>query len=61
MTDGAAAAPLTAGYGAGQILGPVLVAPVVGTSYPAAFANAATVLGAAALTAGAVIAGIRRT
>ncbi|MEV6255447.1 YbfB/YjiJ family MFS transporter [Nocardia sp. NPDC051911] len=60
LTDGAAA-PLTAGYGAGQILGPVMVAPVLGTSYSAAFVIAAVVLGAAALTAGAVTAGIRRT
>ncbi|MEU6829744.1 YbfB/YjiJ family MFS transporter [Nocardia beijingensis] len=58
LTDGAAAAPLTAGYGAGQILGPLVVAPVIGTSYSAAFVIAAIVLGAAALTAGA---GIRRT
>ncbi|WP_051020856.1 YbfB/YjiJ family MFS transporter [Nocardia araoensis] len=61
LTDSAAAAPLTAGYGAGQILGPVVVAPVLGTSYSAAFVIAAVVLGAAALTAGAVTAGIRRT
>jgi hypothetical protein len=61
LTDGAAAAPLTAGYGAGQILGPVAVAPVLGTSYPAAFVIAAVVLGAATLTAGVVTAGIRRT
>ncbi|MFG3615360.1 YbfB/YjiJ family MFS transporter [Nocardia sp. NPDC047654] len=61
LTDGAAAATLTAGYGAGQILGPVAVAPVLGTSYPAAFVIAAVVLGAATLTAGVVTAGIRRT
>ncbi|MGY2005509.1 YbfB/YjiJ family MFS transporter [Nocardia gipuzkoensis] len=61
LTDGAAAAPLTAGYGTGQILGPLVVAPVLGTSYPAAFVIAAVALGAAALTAGAVTAEIRRT
>lgn len=60
LTD-SAAAPLTAGYGAGQILGPVVVVPVLGTSYSAAFVIAAVVLGAAALTAGAVNTGIRRT
>ncbi|WP_280248558.1 hypothetical protein [Nocardia abscessus] len=61
MTHGTAAAPLTAGYGAGQILGPLVVAPVLGTRYPAAFVIAAVALGAAALTAGAVTAELRRT
>ncbi|MBB5915880.1 MFS family permease [Nocardia transvalensis] len=45
----AAAATLTAGYGFGQMLGPVLVAPVLGSSYAAAFGIAAAVLAAAAV------------
>lgn len=44
-----AAAVLTAGYGCGQMLGPVLVAPVLGSSYAAAFGIAAAVLAVAAV------------
>jgi predicted MFS family arabinose efflux permease len=39
-----AAAPLTAMYGLGQILGPIGVAPVLGSSYTTAFQIAGTVL-----------------
>ncbi|WP_435590200.1 YbfB/YjiJ family MFS transporter [Nocardia sp. bgisy118] len=46
-----AAAPLTAVYGAGQMLGPLVVAPVLGDGYPAAFGIATAVLGLAVVTA----------
>nr|WP_141811859.1 YbfB/YjiJ family MFS transporter [Nocardia bhagyanarayanae] len=42
-----AAAPLTAVYGAGQMLGPLVVAPVLGEGYRVAFAIATAVLGLA--------------
>ncbi|WP_024794982.1 YbfB/YjiJ family MFS transporter [Tomitella biformata] len=43
------AAVLTAGYGLGQIIGPVAVAPMLGGGYNSAFIAAAVVLAAAAL------------
>ncbi len=61
LSDGSAAAPLTAVYGAGQMLGPLVVAPVIRDSYPAAFVIAALVLAAATLAAGLVTRLIRRT
>ncbi|WP_370465341.1 YbfB/YjiJ family MFS transporter [Nocardia sp. CS682] len=61
LSDGGAAAPLTAVYGAGQMLGPLVVAPVIGDSYPAAFVIAALVLAAATIAAGMVTRLIRRT
>ncbi|QXN89228.1 YbfB/YjiJ family MFS transporter [Nocardia iowensis] len=61
LSDSGAAAPLTAVYGAGQMLGPLVVAPVIGDSYPAAFAIAAVVLAAATIAAGMVTRLIRRT
>lgn len=45
------AAILTAVYGVGQMLGPLVVAPVIGSSYATAFALAAGVLVAAAAAA----------
>ena len=45
------AAVLTAVYGVGQMLGPLVVAPVIGSSYAVAFALAAGVLVAAAAAA----------
>ncbi|MGV9676841.1 YbfB/YjiJ family MFS transporter [Nocardia sp. NPDC003482] len=47
LAGAGAAATLTAGYGLGQVLGPLVVTPVLGTSYTAAFAIAAVVLAAA--------------
>ncbi|MEU7146263.1 YbfB/YjiJ family MFS transporter [Nocardia sp. NPDC046473] len=61
LSDGNAAAPLTAVYGAGQMLGPLVVAPVLGDSYPAAFVIAAIVLAGATIAAGVVTRLIRRT
>lgn len=61
LCDSGAAATLTAGYGAGQMLGPLVVAPVIGDSYPAAFVIAAVILAVATLAAGAVTRLIRRT
>ncbi|MFC9437171.1 YbfB/YjiJ family MFS transporter [Nocardia sp. NPDC057030] len=61
LSDGNAAAPLTAVYGAGQMLGPLVVAPVIGDSYPAAFVIAAIVLAGATIAAGVVTRLIRRT
>ncbi|MFE9576552.1 YbfB/YjiJ family MFS transporter [Nocardia sp. NPDC006044] len=61
LSDGAAAAPLTAVYGAGQMLGPLVVAPVIGDSYPAAFVIAAIVLAGSTIAAGVVTRLIRRT
>lgn len=61
LSDGNAAAPLTAVYGAGQMLGPLVVAPVIGDSYPAAFVIAALVLAGATIAAGVVTRLIRRT
>ncbi|MFG1795064.1 YbfB/YjiJ family MFS transporter [Nocardia sp. NPDC049149] len=61
LSDDTAAAPLTAVYGAGQMLGPLVVAPVIGDSYPAAFVIAALVLAAATIAAGVVTRLIRRT
>ncbi len=61
LSDSGAAAPLTAAYGAGQMLGPLVVAPVIGDSYPAAFVIAAVILAAATLAAGVVLRLIRRT
>ena len=51
------AAILTAVYGVGQMLGPLVVAPVIGSSYSTAFLLAAGVLVAAAIAA----AGVART
>ncbi|WP_368076926.1 YbfB/YjiJ family MFS transporter [Rhodococcus sp. SGAir0479] len=48
-----AAAALTAIYGLGQILGPLVVAPMLGDGFRAAFVCAAVVLVVAALLAGA--------
>ncbi|MFD4369923.1 YbfB/YjiJ family MFS transporter [Rhodococcus sp. NPDC058521] len=48
------AATLTAVYGVGQVLGPVLVAPVIGDSYGTAFAIACAAVTVAALAAVAV-------
>ncbi|MGX9295682.1 YbfB/YjiJ family MFS transporter [Tsukamurella paurometabola] len=45
------AAVLTAGYGVGQIVGPLVVAPMLGDGYDAAFLTAGGVLVAAALLA----------
>ncbi|WP_330256492.1 YbfB/YjiJ family MFS transporter [Nocardia sp. NBC_00565] len=53
LTDHRAAATLTAGYGAGQMLGPLLVAPVIGDGYAVAFGIATVVLAMA--TAAAVV------
>ncbi|MFD6159215.1 YbfB/YjiJ family MFS transporter [Nocardia sp. NPDC060256] len=61
LSDGDAAAPLTAVYGAGQMLGPLVVAPVIGDSYPAAFVIATIVLVGATIAAGVVTRLIRRT
>ncbi|MFI6998566.1 YbfB/YjiJ family MFS transporter [Nocardia sp. NPDC050175] len=61
LSDGNVAAPLTAVYGAGQMLGPLVVAPVIGDSYPAAFVIAAMVLAGATIAAGVVTRLIRRT
>ncbi|MFI5775780.1 YbfB/YjiJ family MFS transporter [Nocardia sp. NPDC051570] len=47
LAGAGAAATLTAVYGLGQVLGPLVVTPVLGTSYTAAFAIAAVVLAAA--------------
>lgn len=44
---GRSAAALTAGYSIGQVLGPLVVAPVIGKSYTAAFLIAAIVIGVA--------------
>ncbi|WP_051037393.1 YbfB/YjiJ family MFS transporter [Nocardia otitidiscaviarum] len=51
LVDGPAAATLTAGYGFGQMLGPLVVAPVLGSGYTAAFGIATAVLLAAAAAA----------
>ncbi len=51
-----AAAVLTAGYAVGQILGPLVVTPLLEGGYDAAFVTAAAVLAVAAV----LIAGIRR-
>ncbi len=51
-----AAAVLTAGYAIGQILGPLVVTPLLSGGYDSAFVTAACVLAVAA----ALIAGIRR-
>lgn len=48
------AAVLTAGYGLGQIIGPVAVAPILGDGYKTAFIVAAVVLAVAAVLARAV-------
>lgn len=47
------AAVLTAGYGVGQIVGPLVVAPMLGDGYDAAFLTAGGVLVAAAVLAAA--------
>ncbi|WP_063043224.1 YbfB/YjiJ family MFS transporter [Nocardia pseudovaccinii] len=61
LTDHRAAATLTAVYGAGQMLGPLVVAPVIGDGYAMAFVIATLVL-AAATAAAVVVAGqLRRT
>ncbi|MET9329124.1 YbfB/YjiJ family MFS transporter [Tsukamurella sp. NPDC003166] len=46
------AAVLTAGYGIGQIVGPLVVAPMLGDGYDAAFLTAGGVLVASAVLAG---------
>ncbi|RDI67295.1 putative MFS family arabinose efflux permease [Nocardia pseudobrasiliensis] len=51
LAGAGAAATLTAGYGLGQVLGPLVVTPVLGSSYTAAFAIAAVVLAAATAVA----------
>ncbi|GAA2053071.1 YbfB/YjiJ family MFS transporter [Williamsia deligens] len=51
------AAVLTAVYGVGQMLGPLVVAPVIGSSYDVAFSVAAVVL----LLAAAAAVGVART
>ncbi|MEV5832391.1 YbfB/YjiJ family MFS transporter [Nocardia sp. NPDC052112] len=61
LTDHRAAATLTAGYGAGQMLGPLVVAPVIGDGYATAFVIATLVL-AAATAAAVIVAGqLKRT
>ncbi|MQY21022.1 hypothetical protein NRB20_41310 [Nocardia sp. RB20] len=57
LTGPGAAATLTAGYGLGQVLGPLAVTPVLGDGYGTAFAIAAVILAVA--TAAALL--IRRT
>jgi MFS family permease len=52
LTGPGAAATLTAGYGLGQMLGPLAVTPVLGSGYGTAFVIAAIILAVA--TAGAV-------
>ncbi|MFI9502890.1 YbfB/YjiJ family MFS transporter [Nocardia sp. NPDC052566] len=59
LSDGSTAARLTAVYGVGQMLGPLVVAPVVGDGYPIAFTIATVVLAAAALAAVIVDRGVR--
>ncbi|GAB3131715.1 YbfB/YjiJ family MFS transporter [Tsukamurella serpentis] len=54
------AAVLTAGYGIGQILGPLVVAPMLGDGYDAAFLTAGAVLMVSAALA-AVAGWLRRT
>ncbi|MFI6866289.1 YbfB/YjiJ family MFS transporter [Nocardia sp. NPDC050406] len=54
LIGGRAAATLTAGYGSGQMLGPLVVAPVLGTGYTAAFGIATVLLLGAAAAALAV-------
>ncbi|GAA5053691.1 YbfB/YjiJ family MFS transporter [Nocardia callitridis] len=61
LTDSGAAAPLTAVYGAGQIVGPLVVAPVISDSYPVAFVIATIVLAVATVAALATARKIRRT
>ncbi|KAA0018414.1 YbfB/YjiJ family MFS transporter [Antrihabitans cavernicola] len=51
---GRTAATLTALYSVGQVLGPLVVAPVIGSSYASAFAIASAVLVAASVAAIAV-------
>ncbi|MGW4768507.1 YbfB/YjiJ family MFS transporter [Nocardia sp. NPDC004278] len=51
LTGHRAAATLTAGYGAGQMLGPLVVAPVIGDGYALAFGIATAVLVAATVAA----------
>lgn len=53
LSIGRTAATLTAVYGVGQVLGPLVVAPALGDSYTLAFVVAAVVLAAA--SAGAVV------
>ncbi|WP_245567889.1 YbfB/YjiJ family MFS transporter [Nocardia jiangxiensis] len=52
LTGPGAAATLTAGYGLGQVLGPLVVTPALGDGYGTAFAIAAVILAVA--TAGAL-------
>jgi len=51
LTGHRAAATLTAGYGAGQMLGPLVVAPVIGDGYAMAFVIATAVLAVATVAA----------
>ncbi|MFX0576489.1 YbfB/YjiJ family MFS transporter [Nocardia nepalensis] len=51
LTDHRAAATLTAGYGAGQMLGPLVVVPVIGAGYAMAFVIATAVLALATAAA----------
>lgn len=60
LAGAGAAATLTAGYGVGQMFGPLVVAPVLGDSYGPAFVIAAVVLAVAAGSAAAIAAGWRR-
>lgn len=55
LAGAGAAATLTAGYGLGQMLGPLVVAPVLGDSYDAAFTIAAVILAVAAAGALAIV------
>ncbi|MEV6137580.1 YbfB/YjiJ family MFS transporter [Nocardia sp. NPDC051990] len=61
LTDHRAAATLTAGYGAGQMLGPLVVAPVIGDGYVTAFVIATLVLAAATAAAIIVARQLKRT
>lgn len=61
LTDHRAAATLTAGYGAGQMLGPLVVAPVIGDGYSTAFVIATLVLAVATAAAVIVARQLKRT
>ncbi|MFQ6395980.1 YbfB/YjiJ family MFS transporter [Nocardia sp. KC 131] len=60
LSDHRAAATLTAGYGSGQMLGPLVVAPLVGDGYTVAFVIATVVLIAATAAAAIVVTELRR-
>jgi MFS family permease len=61
LSDHRAAATLTAGYGSGQMLGPLVVAPLVGDGYTVAFVIATVVLMAATAAAAIVVTELRRS